>query len=494
MAEPVPRGERSPPPILGWLGWAGLDAVSRLVLLTGATIVFTRLLTPRDFGVAALVLTIVTTAAIFVGSPFEEALAQRRHVRLLHFRAALGASFAIGAVILAACALFAPSLGAYYGDPRVAWLLPAAMTQIFFSGHSDIATALARRMRRFNDVAAATILGHVVGVGASLALAFAGYALWALVMQRPLIMLVRAIVLQRRLPYAILPVWSPANAREFGRFAGMSFMARLIETVSYTCFNNIVGLLYGLEVLGQFNMAMRLIEPIRGAVTATSHNLAFSFFARAGHDASRLRPLAQHVAGQAALATTPAFVGLAAVAAQLLPLVAGPGWDTAAEIAICLSLGAAVAVPAGLVFTAFSASGRPEMSVWSLAIGVVGVLVALVVFHPLGPVSVGLSRVVGDLIRAGFAILAPSGRLGWTRGARAATLRTAWILSAVMGAMVVSSTGFVGALRPVAGVAAMMAVGVVSYLGLLALAARQSLAALLAHLTPGVARLRKNSG
>lgn len=482
MAEARARSGKGAPPLLGWLGWAGLDAIGRLTLLTGSTIAFTRLVSPRDFGVAALTLTIVTTAAIFVGAPFEEALAQRRHLRKAHLNAALGASMAIGVVILIATALLAPLLGEYYGDARIGWLLPAAMTQIFFSGHSDVATALARRLRRFNDVAYATLCGHVVGVALSLGAAFAGYGLLGLVMQRPLIMLARAIVLQRRLPHIITPSWSPAHAKAFGRFAGMSFMARLIENLSYLCFNNVVGAFYGLDVLGQFNMAMRLIEPIRGAVTGTGHNLAFSFFARSGYDPARLRPLAEQVVGQAALVTAPAFVGLAALAPFLLPLVAGPGWNGASQIAICLSLGAALAAPAGLVFTAFSAAGHPEKSVQSLALGVVGSLAALVAFAPLGPLSVGLSRVAGDLVRAGFAILAPSGALDWSRAARARTLRTAWILSTAMGAVVLSSWGLVAGLRPALTVAALTTIGVLSYVALLAIAAREAFEAMRAHL------------
>lgn len=486
MADPAGAATRGAPPILGWLGWAGLDAVGRLALLTGSTIIFTRMLAPRDFGVAALVLTIVTTAAIFVGAPFEEALAQRRHVRMQHLRAALGASFALGVVILAASAAAAPYLADYYGEQQIRWLLPAAMTQIFFSGHSDIATALARRMRRFNDVAYATLCGHVVGVALSLALGFAGFALWALTMQRPIIMLVRAIALQRRLRHVITPIWSPAHAGQFGRFAGLSFLARFIDNLSYVCFNNIVGVAYGLDTLGQFNMAMRLIEPIRGAVTATSHNLAFSFFARASHDPGRLRPLVGQVVGQAALVTTPAFVGLAAIAPHLMPLVAGAGWEPAAHIAICLSLGGALAAPAGLVFTAFSAVGRPEANVRSLAAGMLGLLLSLALLSPLGPISVGLARVVSDAIRASYAIFAPAGPLGWTRRARWSALGLAWALAAAMGAVVAASAHPLAEAPPAAAVAAMLAIGVVVYTVLLAIAARDAFGALLAHLpSPG---------
>lgn len=249
--------------LIGWIGWAGLDAIGRLALLTGSTIVFSRLLAPRDFGVTALVLTLVAVAAVFVGSPFEEALAQRRGVRMAHLRAALGASWAIGAVILAASIPLGHALAEHYGEPEFRSLLPVAMASVFFSGHSDIVTALARRLRRFNDVAYATLVGHVVGVGVALAIGLAGYGLWALIAQRLMVVVARAVILQWRIGFLVTPSWAPALVREFGRFAGFSFMARLAENLTYLAFNNLVQIFYGVAALGQVNMAMRLIEPIR---------------------------------------------------------------------------------------------------------------------------------------------------------------------------------------------------------------------------------------
>ena len=413
MTRPGRRAPKSR--IVSWLGWAGLDAVSRLALMTGSTIVFSRLLDPRDFGVTALVLTIVTVAAIFVGAPFEEALTQRRHLRIAHLRAALGASWLIGFVILGLSVVAGRYLARFYGEPEIAGLLPVAMSSIFFSGHSDILTALARRLRRFNEVAYATMMGHVIGVGLALCLAFMGYGLWALVAQRLLVVVARALILQGRIGYIITPSWSTAHVGELGRFAGVSFLSRLTDTLTYLAFNNIVQIFYGTAMLGQVNMAMRLIEPVRGAIIATGHNLAFTFFARAGRDVAQVRKLGDDVVSQSAYLTTPVFAGIAAVAPVLLPIVAGPGWNDAVLIAVCLSIASAIAVPAGLFFTAFSAQARPEYSLYSLVVGLAAIVLVLVGFTWLGPISVGLSRIAGDSIRALFAIGLPLKSFDWPR-------------------------------------------------------------------------------
>ncbi|HRJ69186.1 MAG TPA: oligosaccharide flippase family protein [Beijerinckiaceae bacterium] len=471
--------------LLGWLGWAGTDAIGRLLLMTGSTIVFSRLLAPREFGIAALVLTIVAAAALFVGSPFEEALAQRRHVRRQHFRAALGVSWLVAGVIVVLATLLGAPLAALYTEPEVGLLLPLAMTSVFFSGHSDILSALARRLRRFNDIAIATLAGHVVGIAAALAMAFAGFGLLALIGQRLFVVVARAIILQWRLGFLILPAWAPGHVRSFGRFAGYSFLSRLVENITYLAFTNLVQALYGIAVLGYVNMAMRLIEPIRGAIVATAHNVAFSFFARAAHDGEKLKRIASETASQAALAIAPIFTGLAAVSPVLLPLVAGPGWEDAIGIAVCLSLAAALAVPAGLIYTAFSATGRPEYSLYSLVVGFALISAILVAAKALGPISVGYSRVGGDLVRALFAILLSAATLPWTLGARLRTLAPAWLLSGIMGIAVAALGHALAGIAPVARLMIMISLGILIYAALLMVFARPFIIGLAARLRGG---------
>jgi O-antigen/teichoic acid export membrane protein len=461
--------------LLGWIGWAGFDAIGRLALLTGSTVVFSRLLTPRDFGVTELALTVVAVASVFVGMPFEEALTQRRGLRMIHLRAALGASWLIGLVIFVVSIFGGWLLAAFYGQSEMRYLLPIAMISIFFSGHSDIATALARRLRRFNDVAYATLVGHVVGIGLSLLLALLGAGVWSLIAQRLLVVVARAVILQYRIGFLILPRWSPSHIGQLGRFAGLSFLSRLSDNLTYLAFNNIVEIYFGMTVLGYVNMAMRLIEPIRGAIGATGHNLAFSFFASASRDHARLAKLAEAVVSRSAFAIVPVFVGMAAVAPVLLPLVAGPGWDDAIDITICFAIAGAIAVPSGLIFTALSANARPEFGLLSTLAGFAATLVVLIGASALGPLSVGLSRIAGDATRAAFAIGLSSRALSWSRGSRLAALAPAWMLGAIMGLVVAQ----LGALLPVVNrlpnLVVMIMLGVGVYAVLLGVFARPAL-------------------
>lgn len=421
---------------MNWLGWSGLDAIGRLAMLTASTAVLSRLLSPRDFGVAALVLTVVTVASVLVGAPFEEALAQRKVLRLAHLRAALTACWLASLALVVLSIPLGLFLAWANGESRIATLLPIGMASIFFSGHSDVLTGLVRRHRRFTDLAKATLFGNAVGIAFSVGVALAGGGVWALIAQRALVAAVRALALQSRIDIVILPARSVAHLRDIWRYASVALVDRMMDNLTFLAFNYLVGGLYGLNTLGYVNMAMRLVEPIRGAIGATGHNVAFSFFARLQHDPEKLRERARSVISRAALAIAPVFLGLAAVTPVLLPLVSGPGWDTAIEIGICLAIGGAIAIPARLIFTALSARARPEYSLIANIGGFAATLAMLVFAAKLGPISVGLARIAGDLVQALVAIGVSPGLLGWSRRGRLLTLAPAWLLAAAMGVFV----------------------------------------------------------
>ncbi len=470
--------------ILGWLGWAGADAIGRLALLTGGTALFSRLLSPRDFGVTALALTFVAVGAVFVGMPFEEALAQRKRLRRVHLQAALGVSCLVGVAVMVVSAALGWLLARLYGEPEIAWMIPAAMISVFFTGHTAILIALARRLRRFNEVAIASLIGHLVGVALSLALGFAGAGPWALIANRVLISIGVDVALQWRLGFLVLPRWAPRHVDGFGRFAGISFLDRLADNLTYLLFNNVVEALYGVTTLGYVNMAMRVVEPIRGAVAATGHNLAFAFFAPLSRDPRRLAGMADEVVSQSSLIVAPMFCGLAAVTPVLLPLLAGPGWDEAISVAVCLSVGCALAAPPRLIFTALSAAAKPEYALAATGASLAATLAALLALAPLGPLSVGLARIVGDAARLAVALSLQSPALAWPRRARMRTLAPSFALSLAM-ALVVAWLGATNPLgRPLPWLILMVLAGVATYALLLAVFAKPFFARIIALARP----------
>lgn len=416
---------------MGWLGWAGADAFGRLFLLSGATVIFSWLLDPEAFGISAIVLATAAAAGLLVGAPFQDALTQRRVLRGAHLRSALGFSLMTSALLIGLSFPLAGLMARAYDTPVMAVLLPVAMLSILFSGHVDLVTARARRQRRFNDLAATSLTAHLVAVPLATTAAFLGAGVWSLIILRLAVVVTQALVLQWRVGFPLRPQLSLPHLADLRRMAGISSLDRLADNLTYLLFNNLVGSFFGLAVLGQVNMALRIVEPIRGALVATLHNLTFPHFRRVAHTVGMAADRDRLIVLLAAC-IVPIFAGLASITPMLLPLVTGPGWEEAVPIAICLALGAALALPAQTVFTAFLAGGSAEYALAGNIFRLIATTLVLVIFRDSPPIAVGIARLVGDGAYAAVAILAPAARWQWPFWQRAALLAPSWLLSAIM--------------------------------------------------------------
>lgn len=417
--------------VLGWLGWAGADAFGRLFLLSGATVIFSWLLDPEAFGISAIVLATAAAAGLLVGAPFQDALTQRRVLRGAHLRSALGFSLLTSSVLIALSFPIAGFMANAYKTPEMTTLLPVAMLSILFSGHVDLVTARARRQHRFNDLAASSLTAHLVAVPLATTAAFLGAGVWSLIVLRLAVVMTQSLVLQRRIGFPLRPQLSLPHLVDLRRMAGISSLDRLADNLTYLLFNNLVGSFFGLAVLGQVNMALRIVEPIRGALVATLHNLTFPHFRRAAH-ASGMEADRDRLVVLLAAAIVPIFTGLASITPLLLPLVTGPGWEEAVPIAICLALGAALALPAQTIFTALLAGGSAEYALIGNLFRLAATTLVLFIFRDSPPIAVGIARLVGDGAYAAVAIFAPARSWQWPFWRRAILLMPSWLLSGIM--------------------------------------------------------------
>jgi O-antigen/teichoic acid export membrane protein len=447
-----------------WIGVSALDAAGRLILQIGTTVLLARLLVPEDFGTATLVLTVTAVAAIAVGAPFEEAIVQRRVIRRAHLENALAVSWLVAFGLFALAFVVGPLLAGGFDAPALGLLLPFAMLVPMANAPWTIGLAIARRRRCFGEIALANLVGHGAGAAVAVALAATGAGVWSLVAFRVATVVVGAVVLLARLGLWLRPRLSRRHFNDIRWYAGMSFSARVIDDVVYLVFNYAVGALFGLAALGYFNMALRVVEPLRGAVLAISHNLSFAHFVVAQRQRDDLGNAVVAAAGNTAFLIAPAFFGVAAVAPVLVAVMAGPGWEPAAAITAWLAVGSGLLLPVQLVITALNASGRPQYAVSSGIWGGVVMGLVILVALPAQALAAGLARCAGDFVRTLYAVDAADRKLAIDRRRLLAPLGAAWGLSAAMAVAVATASRLLHSeLAPALLLAALVGMGVVLY-------------------------------
>jgi len=366
---------------------AGLTLAIQII----ATVVLARLLTPRDFGLVAMVTTFSLLISNFGSNGFLVAVIQRENID--HFLASNLFWVNVGAGLLLTVGFAAAGslLAWFFNEPRVVPVAVGLSLTILFTSTSVLHLALLQRAMRFSLVAANDIVSRAVFVAASIFLAWAGWGYWALVagtVAQPLSTSIGAWLLCRWVPSFPRRVPGTASVVKFalhvyGRFS-VNYGARNTD-------NLLVGWRFSAQALGFYKKAYDLFSLAGSQLVSSLTAVALSALSRVNRDSDQYRRSLL-----SALAVT-AFVGmglgadLTLVGKDVIRLLLGPRWDESGRIFTYFGPGIGIMLLYGIHSWIHLSIGRADRwfrwGIVEFAFTVVLFLVAL----PWGPVGVAVA-------------------------------------------------------------------------------------------------------
>ncbi|MEF0942177.1 lipopolysaccharide biosynthesis protein [Rhizobium sp. BR 362] len=307
--------------------WSALDTLIPTALNSLVFIVTSRYLLPQDFGLVALAFSIVSFAAGLGPTAFGEALIQQKTIRQSHLDTVFWLSFASAAILYIILFVGSPYIAQALGHKEIVGLLMIVGLKIFFDMMIVVPNALIGRTMSFHLAAVRTAIATVVSGLVCLALIFAGFGLWALAIAQiaaPVAACAAAFWGAGWLPGLRIRWSSLRELLHYGVFASGN---RFLQSMSLD--QLIIGTLVSPAALGIYNFARRLFEMINnvvaGGLTSVTHVLLSSL----QHDQNKVREAFLMATFGCSLVSFPAFMGLAAVADDAIPLIFGQHWAAA---------------------------------------------------------------------------------------------------------------------------------------------------------------------
>ena len=158
-------------------------------------------------------------------------------------------------------------------------------------------------------------------------LIFAGFGLWALAIAQiaaPAAACVAAFWGARWLPGFRIKLSSLRELLHYGIFASGN---RFLQTMNLD--QLIIGTLVSPAALGIYNVARRLYEMLNNVVAGGLNSVSHVLLSSLQHDKDKVREAFLMATFGCSLVSFPAFMGLAAVADDAIPLIFGPHWAAA---------------------------------------------------------------------------------------------------------------------------------------------------------------------
>lgn len=155
----------------------------KVILFAGSGMVLARLLTPRDFGIFAMAMSLVALLTSVQSLGLPAAVIQRRDLERDHLEGLFWVNVWWSLGIAAVTAASAPWMARFYGEPAVTGVMIALGLGMFASSLGMQHRSLLARQLRFGVLAAIDVASVAVSVAVSIAAALAGAGYWALVVQ-----------------------------------------------------------------------------------------------------------------------------------------------------------------------------------------------------------------------------------------------------------------------------------------------------------------------
>lgn len=336
-----------------------LGSAASFVIQIASLLVLSRLLSPSDFGLVAMVTVFVALGNLLrdFGLPLaglqEQTLTRQQASNLFWLSAVIAATCA---VLLAAST---PALVVLFHEPRLTLIVPCLAIAVFLGGlTSQLQVQLARNMQ-FGALVASDIFGQVIALAIAVALAIAGTGYWALVAQTvaaALLTLVYRWIASRWIPLAPRTGQDTLRLLKTGATYGL---AQLLTFAQSNMATLLIGAQLGATQLGYYNRAYqlltapagRLLDPLTQVVVTTLNRAK-----TAQRDPDALLYKIQFGVGALVVWM---FTVTAGTAPGLIPIMLGHQWLPAVPVFQVLAVGGAVWVFNHVSYWAFIVKEKP---------------------------------------------------------------------------------------------------------------------------------------
>jgi PST family polysaccharide transporter len=364
---------------------------TQFVLNLASTMVLARLLTPQDFGLVAMVATIMGFLRIFNDAGLSTATVQREGITHAQVSNLFWTNVALGGFVSVVLAVSAPAVAWFYREPRLVGVTLALCITFLLTASTVQHLALLTRQMRFKMIAVIQVgsVAASVLVGISMAWLKCGY--WSLVgMQLSVAILGFVLTWSASRWRPQLPT-RRSETRSLLSFGANLTASSFLWSLGRGSDGLLIGRVYGPASLGLYSRAGALLSRPVDQFMAPLEAVFVPTLSRLQAQPERYRRIVLQVY-EAVTVTSFLVTGLLLALAHPLTLVVlGPKWEKAAAIFAGFTL-AALYTPIGSVATWLLTSqgrGRDFLVLSSICSSVT--VVAFIAGLPFGPVGVAVS-------------------------------------------------------------------------------------------------------
>ena len=368
------------------------------VVQVGVIAVLARLIAPVAFGQVGLATAYVGFWSLFAAFGVGSAVVQRPELSDRLLRAGFTLALVLGLLATVLVFFTAPLAARMLGSASLTDFIRALSATFLLASPGIVAEALLQREFEWQRLTRLNVLSNLAQSASSVALALLGLGAWALVGSNLLFTCLRTVLLLQAHAFPKRLLVSGEELGELSRFGRTFTAARLLNYGAQQGDNVVVGRVLGLEPLGFYSRAFKLMmQPVTNFGLVITRVL-FTIMSRVQHQAERLRLAYLTGLSVISLVSAPLTALMVVLGPEIVQVLLGPRWTPAILPFRILSLGLVLRLPNLMTYTIDGFTGSIAKRGFREGLFAAGVIVGALGGVPFGLPGVATGVLLGVVV------------------------------------------------------------------------------------------------
>lgn len=438
-------------------------------------IALSRILSPVEFGLVAFATLFIDLARPVLTGGISDAVVNEKEWTEIFVSTAFWLNALVGVTGALLLVILGLPLTSASGHDAVGPILVVLAISLLLESLSSIPTAILRRDFRYKQmtkrIAYTSILGGVAGIAA----AYAGWGVWALVVQRIISTGTGLLFLWLSARWFPQLKFDGAIARRIAKFASGMVSAQLLSNLNGQAAGLVVGFAIGPTALALFRAGNRILLLVTQLTITPIQRVALTAFSRA-QSRENVPTIYKRLTGASALIACPAFIGLGAMSYDLVYVLLGEKWIESSNVMMISSLVIGVQVINYFFTPSLAAIGNTKGSVYYFASALIGNTIFGLIAAPFGLLAVVISQTFRGYLGLPISLAILKKELSLPPRELIAEVYASFLASLFMGAVLLALREFVLMnWSPLMRLVVLVPGGAILFLGAMALFGKKSL-------------------
>lgn len=290
------------------------------------SIVLARILAPEDYGQIALITVFTTVMQVFVDSGLGTALIQKKDADDLDFSSVFYFNFVVCLVLYLVMFTSASFIAGFYNDRSLTPIIRVISLTIVISGVKGIQQSYVSRNMLFKRFFYSTLGGTIFSAFLGIAMAYAGYGVWAIVAQQLSNTMIDTLILWLTVKWRPKKMFSWKRLKVLLSFGWKLLVSSLLDTIYNNIRSLIIGKMYSSSDLAYYDQGKKFPNVIVANINTSIDSVLLPTLASAQDDKKRVKAMTRRAIKTSTYIMAPLMMGLTFCAEPIVKLVLTDKW------------------------------------------------------------------------------------------------------------------------------------------------------------------------